>query len=121
MEKLVLYVPNLESQFYHIKEFQESITPLSCTISTAINHIIYESVERKLYFRSVAFGKMEFQLVLLDFKHNKIVFMRKMNSPGDVNRGVYEWLSSLQFNFEPRKMSFVMERPKKSYELQQHI
>lgn len=121
MEKLVLYVPDLESQFYHKKEFQESITPLSCTISNTINHIIYESVERKLHFRSVAFGKMEFQLVLLDFMHNKIVFMRKIDTPGDVNRGVYEWLSSLQFNFEPRKMSFVMERPKRNFTLQQHI
>ena len=86
MEKLVLYVPDLESQFYHKKEFQESITPLSCTISPTINHIIYESVGRKLYFRSVAFGTMEFQFVLLDFRHNKIVFIRNRDSPGDVNR-----------------------------------
>ena len=120
MEKIVLYVPNLESQFYHKKEFQESITPLSCTISPIINHIIYESVERKLYFRSVAFGTMKFQFVLLDFRHNKIVFMRKRNSSGDVNCAVYEWVSSLQFHFEPRKMSFVMERPKRNYALQQH-
>jgi len=121
LEKIVLYVPDLESQFHHKKEFQASITPLSCTISPIINHIIYESVERKLYFRSVAFGTMEFQFVLLDFRRNKIVFMRKRNSPGDVNCGIYEWLSSLQFRFEPRKMSFVMERPNGNYVLRQPI
>ena len=120
MEKLVLYVPNLESQFYHKEEFLKSITPLSCTISPIINHIIYESVERKLYFRSVAFGSMEFQSVLLDFRNNKIVFMRRRDSPRHVNRDVYEWLSSQQFHFEPRKMSFVMERPKRNYMLQQY-
>ncbi|MBO0601163.1 hypothetical protein I2483_05775 [Sporosarcina sp. E16_3] len=114
MEKLVLYVPNLESQFYYKKEFQESITPLSCTSTRTINHIIYEPVERKLYFRSVAFGMMEFQFVMLDFRHNKIVFMRNRVCPRDVN----EWLSSLQLNFEPRKMSFVMERPKRNYAFQ---
>lgn len=121
MEKIVLYVPDLESQFHHNKEFQESITPLSCTISPIINHIIYESAERKLYFRSVAFGTMEFQFVLLDFRRNNIVFVRKRNSIGDVNCGVYEWLSSLKFQFEPRKMSFVMERPNDNYVLRQHI
>lgn len=120
MEKIVLYVPNLESQFYKKKEFRESITPLSCTIWPNINHIIYETVERKLYFRSVAFGMMEFQYVLLDFRRNNIMFMRKRNSSGDANIGVGEWLSSLQFHFEPRKMSFVMERPKRNYVLQQH-
>lgn len=117
METLVLFVPNLESQFYRKKEFQESITPLSCTISSSINHIIYESVERKLYFRSVACGAMEFQLVMLDFRQNKIVFVRKRDPSRDVN----EWLSSLRINFEPRKMSFVMERPKRNYVVQQQV
>jgi len=121
LEKIVLYVPDLESQFHHNKEFQESITPLSCTISPIINHIIYESVERKLHFHSVEFHEMKFQLVLLDFKRNNIIFMRKKDSTGDLNRVVYEWLSLLQFNFEPKKMSFVMERPKRNYIDQKHI
>lgn len=120
MEKLILYVPDLESQVYHKKEFQESITPLACTISTSASHIIYESVERKLHFHSVVFHKMECHLVQLDFKHNKIIFMRKKESTGDLNRGVYEWLSLLQFKFEPKKMSFVMERPKRNYIEQKH-
>jgi len=64
---------------------------------------------------------MEFQFVLLDFRRNKIVFMRKRDSPRDINCDVYEWLSSQQFNFEPRKMSFVMERPKRNYALKQLV
>jgi hypothetical protein len=115
LEKFVLFIPDLESQLYNKKEFRESITQLSCTVLTIPSHTIYESVGRKLYLRSVAFGTIEFQLVLLDFKCNKITFIRKMNSPGNVNRAVYEWLSSLGFNFEPKKMSFVLERPEKNY------
>jgi hypothetical protein len=115
LEKLVLFIPNLESQFYNKKEFQESITPLSCPFSTSASHVNYESVERKLYFRSIALGTMEFQLVLLDFKRSKITFIRKMDSARDLNQSLYEWLSSLQFNFEPKKMSFVLERPEENY------
>ena len=115
MEKLVLFIPDLESQYYNKKEFRESITHTPCTFLTTNSHTIYESVGRKLYFRSVAFGTMEFQLVLLDFKYSKITFIRNVDSPGNVNRVVYEWLSSLQFNFEPKKMSFVLERPEKNY------
>ena len=74
------------------------------------------SKERKLYFRSVSFGTMEFQLLLLDFRHNKVTFVRNIDSPGDVNRVIHDLLSSLQFNFQPEKMSFLMERPdKKNY------
>lgn len=115
MEKLVLFIPDLESQFYKKKEFLESITPSLCTISTPARHINYESVERKLYLRSVTLKMMEFQLVLLDFKRSKITFIRKKDSPGDLNRTISDWLSSLQFNFEPKKMWFVLESPENKY------
>ncbi|NYF23522.1 hypothetical protein HDC33_000347 [Sporosarcina sp. JAI121] len=111
MEKLVLYIPDLEFQFYRKKGFQESITQLSCGVSNTTSSVIYASDERKLYFRSVAFGTMKFHLVLLDFKYNTMTFLSRTDVPGDINQGVHELLSSLQFNFQPQKMSFVMERP----------
>ncbi len=111
MEKLVLFIPDLEFHFYRKKEFQESIAQLAYKFSNTSSHVIYVPEERKLYLRSVSFGMMKFQLVLLDFRYNKITFVRKMDSQGDANRGVHELLSSWRFNFQPEKMSFVMERP----------
>jgi hypothetical protein len=113
LEKLVLFIPDLESNFYKKKEFQENITQLSYKLSNTTSHVSYVSEERKLYFRSVSFGMMEFQLMLLDFRYNKITFVKMTDSRGDTNLGVHELLSSLQFNFQPEKMTFVMERPEK--------
>ena len=113
MEKLVLFIPDLESHFYRKKEFQESITQLADKFSHASSHTVYVPEERKLYLRSVSFGMMRCQLVLLDFRYNKITFVREKNSLGDANHGVHELLSSLRFNFQPEKMSFIMERPEK--------
>ncbi len=113
LEELILYIPGLESQFYKKKELQETITKLSQSVSNAASTVNYIVEERKLYLSSVEFGKMEFQFILFDFVHNKITFKRQMDTPGDINRGLFELFSSLQLDFQPNKMSFIMERPAK--------
>lgn len=111
MEELILYVPNLEKQFYNRKELQYSITQLPSLVSNTKSNVEYIKEERKLYLSSVAFGMLEFQIVLLDFEQDKITFKRGRDLPGDINDGLYELFTSLKLDFQPIEMSFLMNRP----------
>ncbi|MBE1555676.1 hypothetical protein [Sporosarcina limicola] len=113
MEEFVLYIPKLEEQFHKKKGFQEKITEVSCQVTKQRSNAIYVLEENKLYLSTVSFGAMQFQFVALDFDDNKITFKKKRDSSGDVHRGLYELLSSLQIDFAPENMSFLMERPQK--------
>lgn len=110
MEEYVLYVQGLESLLYEKKEQLDNIVQLTHETSKPSRNAIYLREERKLYLRSVAFGTMEFQFVLLDFEYSRITFKRAKNSPGDANHQISKLLSTLQLDFQPNKMSFVMER-----------
>lgn len=107
MEELILYVPNLENQFFKKKELQHNIAQLSSSVSNT-NYI---KEERKLYLSSVICGTLAFQIVLLDFEQNRITFKRNKDSPGDLTDGLYELLTSLNLDFQPIQLSFVMNRP----------
>lgn len=113
MEEIVLYIPSLEAQFYKKKEFQSTLMQSSGSISNSSGNVNYMSEERKLYLNSITFGTIEFQFILIDFVRNQITFKRKRNSLSDTSRELYEFLSSMQLEFQPQKMSFVMERPVK--------
>jgi len=114
LEELVLYVPDLEKQFNRRKEWQHNMTQLSSSISNSTSHVNYIKEERKLYLRSVAFGTLEFQIILLDFEHNKVTFKRKENQPGNINEELYNLLTSYQLDFQPLQQSFIMYRPQKT-------
>ncbi|WP_342508516.1 hypothetical protein [Sporosarcina sp. FSL K6-2383] len=109
MEKLVLYVPNLEKQFNERKGLQQA-----SFISNTTSHVNYIKEERKLYMSSAVFGTLEFQIVLLDFEENKIIFKRKKDLPRGINEELYELLTSCQLEFQPVQLSFVMHRPQQT-------
>ncbi|WP_318618193.1 hypothetical protein [Sporosarcina sp. YIM B06819] len=111
MEELILYVPNLEQQFYKRKELQYNITQLPSSVTGSMSHVNYVKEERKLYFNAVTFGTLEFQVMLLDFEQNKITFKGKKDPSGNINERLYELLTSLKLDFQPIQMSFMMNRP----------
>lgn len=110
MEEYVVYIPNLEPLFYETKELYENVAQLANQTSNLSSNLIYLKEERKLYLRSVAFGTLEFQFVLLDFENDQILFKCSSESIGDKNRLIYEFLTTLRWDFHPEKMSYVMER-----------
>lgn len=111
MEYFVLYIPELESQFKNKEEFKWHIMRLLCAEVNPSRKVLYKSEEQKLYLTSVSFGTMKFQSVSIDFTSNTIAFKKKTNDPDNVNLGLYNLLSSLQVEFFPKQMSYVMERP----------
>jgi hypothetical protein len=120
MEYFVLYIPELEKQFKSKEEFKRHIM---CLLSAEVNpsrKVIYKSEEQKLYLTSVSFGMMKFQSVSIDFTHNTIAFKKMMDDPVDMNLGLYNLLSTLQVEFFPKRMSYVMERPATHSKRKQH-
>ncbi|WP_342513140.1 hypothetical protein MKY34_21485 [Sporosarcina sp. FSL K6-1522] len=113
MEKIVLYIPNLESQIMKNKRFREYVMQLSAATRSPNRDIKFAYEERKLYFGTIASGKTQLHLVSFDFIRNRLSFRKKEGATGDVNREVYELLSSSDVDFMPHQMSFVMERPPK--------
>ncbi|WP_203248479.1 hypothetical protein [Sporosarcina beigongshangi] len=109
MEKLILYVPNLEKQFNERKELQQA-----SFISNTTSHVNYIKEERKLYMNTAVFGTLEFQVVLLDFEQNKMIFKRKKELPRDIQDELYELLTSYQLEFQPVHLSFIMHRPERT-------
>ncbi|MFC5589141.1 hypothetical protein ACFPRA_09600 [Sporosarcina soli] len=110
MEEYVVKIPNLESLFFETKDLYENVTQLVDQTSNPSSNLIYLKEERKLYLRSVSFGTLAFQFVSLDFENNQIHFKCSDESIGDANRQIYEFLTTLRWNFQPKKMSYVMER-----------
>lgn len=111
MEELTLYVPNLEEQIKKRKDLQQSISQLSSEVSDITSQVNYIKEERKLYLSSVIFGAIAFQNVLLDFEQNRVTFKRQKDLQGNLHNGLYELLTSLELDFQPIQLSFVMNRP----------
>ncbi|WP_124068825.1 hypothetical protein [Filibacter tadaridae] len=110
MENFVFYVPDLKKRLNsnYINQRQTFSETLNST-----NEIIYVPEENRLYLISVEFEQVQFQLVLLDFLQNNVLFIKKKGSPGDMNEEIYKLLSSFKIDFLPKQMSFIMERSAK--------
>ena len=110
MEEYVFYIPNLESRFNEKKNLHQQIVNLAKGTPNPWSNIIHLKGGRTLFLRSISFGKMEFEFLIFDFETNYITFRRGSNSNGDTNRLIYNLLTSFNWDFQPRVMSYAMER-----------
>lgn len=110
MEIFELYVPNLKSVLRNQRGCREQRIQLLEKLEPKMNAMFLPD-ETRIYMNSVTLGAIQFQVVSFDLVHDKITFQRKSGCRGDGNRWIYELLSALQWDFLPKKMSYVMERP----------
>lgn len=110
MKEFVVTISNLEDLFYKEDGLYENLVQMTNHTSIPSSNLIHLKEERRMYLQSLTLGTLGFQLVILDFEKEQIHFKCFDESIGDINRLVYEFLTLLSWNFQPKKMSYVMER-----------
>ncbi|MFS0575852.1 hypothetical protein AB1K83_09465 [Sporosarcina sp. 179-K 3D1 HS] len=110
MEKFELYVPNLRNLLENKRGCKGERAKLLKEMLPEMNAVFLPE-EKRLYISSLTYGNVHFQLVSFDLENDKITFQRRSGSAGDGHRWIFELLSTLQWDFLPKQMSYVMERP----------
>ncbi|MEK3935768.1 hypothetical protein MKY41_10625 [Sporosarcina sp. FSL W7-1349] len=110
LEKFELYVPNLRSLLENKRGCKRKRARLFKEMLPGVNAVFLPE-ENRMYISPVSNGKIQFQLVAFDLENDKITFQRRSGSAGDGHRWIFEMLSTLQWDFLPKQMSYVMERP----------
>lgn len=109
MEEIVLYIPELQQQFYTNKPFQLQVSQRRATYGS-IRTVFAGAEQRRLHLHSASFGEMPFHYVTFDFKNNSITFKREIGKQ-DTARMLNEIFTFLQIDFTIQSMSYLIERP----------
>lgn len=109
MEKIVLYIPELQRQFHTNKPFQLQVSQRSETYG-AVSNVLGGTKQRRLHLHSACFGEMPFHYVLFDFKNDSLTFKRKIGNE-DTARMLNEIFTLLQIDFAIQSISYLIERP----------